>query len=112
MAGNIGTLFGKCAVITGASGQIGYAIAQRFAAKGATVVMCGRDTTRLEEAHSRLMAKLMANAAPEMRKTLLPKCLRTQILDVRSPESWKEAVDSCVGDLVTVRHPTSLTYPL
>jgi len=42
-------LRGKHALITGASGGIGAAIARRFAAEGATVSLAGRHTARLAE---------------------------------------------------------------
>lgn len=40
---------GKTAVVTAATGGIGYAIVQRLLAEGANVVAAGRNTTRLQE---------------------------------------------------------------
>ena len=47
-------LAGKVAVITGASMGIGEAIAKRFAAEGASVMLCSRDHKRCEEARVRI----------------------------------------------------------
>ena len=49
-------LAGKIALITGASRGIGKAIAKEFADNGATIVISGKDKTRLEEAASELGA--------------------------------------------------------
>jgi len=43
----MGRLEGKRAIVTGASSGIGRAIANRFAAEGATVAACGRDAERV-----------------------------------------------------------------
>lgn len=42
----MGTLNGKVAIVTGSSAGIGRAIAGRFAAEGAALVICGRDRDR------------------------------------------------------------------
>lgn len=47
-------LAGKTAIVTGASRGIGFSIAARLLAEGATVALCARDATRLEEAAQRL----------------------------------------------------------
>jgi NAD(P)-dependent dehydrogenase (short-subunit alcohol dehydrogenase family) len=47
-------LAGKTAIVTGASRGIGFATAQRLAAEGAAVGICGRDATRLDAAVERL----------------------------------------------------------
>ncbi|MBV8252626.1 MAG: bifunctional aldolase/short-chain dehydrogenase [Chitinophaga sp.] len=43
-------LSGRIALVTGSAGGIGKAIAQKFAAEGAAVVICDNDATRLENA--------------------------------------------------------------
>jgi len=47
---------GKVVVITGGSRGLGFAMAQEFAARGAKLVICGRDQEILHEAESRLVA--------------------------------------------------------
>src|SRR4051812_18686508 len=47
---------GRTAIITGASRGIGYAVAKRLLAEGATVAICGRDRSRLEDAAALLRA--------------------------------------------------------
>ena len=53
----------RTAIVTGASAGLGYAIARAFVAEGATVVVCGRNSGSLEQAH----ASLAALAAPGQR---------------------------------------------
>ena len=47
---------GKVILITGGSRGLGFAIAQEFAMRGATLVICGRDEEILHEAEQRLLA--------------------------------------------------------
>jgi short-subunit dehydrogenase len=47
---------GQVVVITGGSRGLGFAIAQEFAARGAKIVICGRDQEILHEAEQRLLA--------------------------------------------------------
>lgn len=60
------TLAGKTAVISGGTGGIGLAIAQRFAAEGAHVVIFGRRQAQLDEAATRIgrnVTAIQADAA-------------------------------------------------
>lgn len=50
-------LSGKCALVTGSTAGIGFAIARRLAAEGAEVVVNGRDAGRVEAACARLRAE-------------------------------------------------------
>jgi NAD(P)-dependent dehydrogenase (short-subunit alcohol dehydrogenase family) len=50
----LGQLDGKIAVVTGAGSGIGLAIAERFGAEGAEVVLVGRQKERLDEAAARI----------------------------------------------------------
>ena len=47
---------GQVVVVTGGSRGLGFAIAQEFAARGAKLVICGRDEEILHEAEQRLLA--------------------------------------------------------
>jgi NAD(P)-dependent dehydrogenase (short-subunit alcohol dehydrogenase family) len=51
-----GRLTGKVAFVTGAGSGIGAATARRFAAEGATVVLCARNASRLEAVASEIVA--------------------------------------------------------
>ena len=48
------TLFGRTAIITGASQGLGREISKRFVAAGANVMLCGRNTVLLEETGQKL----------------------------------------------------------
>ena len=50
----MGQLDGKIAVVTGAGSGIGLAIAERFGAEGAELVLVGRQKERLDEAAARI----------------------------------------------------------
>ena len=49
-------LNGKCALVTGGSAGIGFAIASALAAEGCDIGICGRDSEKLEQALDRLRA--------------------------------------------------------
>ena len=53
----MGKLDGKIAWVTGAGSGIGEAVAERFGAEGATVVVTGRRQERLEQVAERIRAK-------------------------------------------------------
>jgi NAD(P)-dependent dehydrogenase (short-subunit alcohol dehydrogenase family) len=52
-----GAVRGKVVVVTGGSSGIGLAAAHRFAAAGATTVICGRDPVKLDEACAEAVAR-------------------------------------------------------
>ena len=54
------TLLGKLALVTGGSGTIGQAIANKLALAGASVVLTGRNLQRLETAAARIQSNLDA----------------------------------------------------
>lgn len=57
-----GRLGGKVALITGAAGNIGEVITERYLQEGATVVMVGRSRAKLEDARKRVLKKAKAKA--------------------------------------------------
>jgi NAD(P)-dependent dehydrogenase (short-subunit alcohol dehydrogenase family) len=56
-------LRGVRALITGANQGFGYAVAERFVADGASVSLCARDATRLEQAAADLRARATSPSA-------------------------------------------------
>lgn len=64
-----GRLAGKVALVTGAAGNIGVTIVRRFLEEGASVVMVGRNASKLETARRQL---LKASGAPAARAFVLP----------------------------------------
>lgn len=73
---------GQTVVITGGSRGLGFAIAQEFAARGAHLVICGRDASILKEAESRLLAS------------------GVQVLAVQCDISKREQAESLIGQAV------------
>jgi len=71
------TLRGRTTAITGASGGIGLAIAERFLHEGSSVILLGRDAQKLKAAASQL---------PHDDR------IRKHVLDVRLEQSWAEAI--------------------
>ena len=57
MAGILGNLAGKTAVITGGASGIGLAMAERFGAEGMNVVIADVEDTALTAANDSLLAK-------------------------------------------------------
>ncbi|KAK4034719.1 hypothetical protein C8A01DRAFT_18530 [Parachaetomium inaequale] len=77
-------LAGKKAVITGASGGIGFAIASRFAREGASVVLAGRTRAKLERSLGNL--KLQGTTGDRSQSH------RIHCLDVGEMKGWEGLV--------------------
>ena len=73
---------GKIAIVTGAAGGIGFAMARRFAQEGASVILADVDGTK---------AKLAAKAITEFGGTA-----SAAKLDVRDEISWRKLVEATV----------------
>jgi NAD(P)-dependent dehydrogenase (short-subunit alcohol dehydrogenase family) len=102
-------LAGKLAVITGGGSGIGLAIAERFAADGAEVVLVGRRQSRLDEAVLRIGSHARAIAADvaveEQVKAVFDRLERVDLLvtcagaavfgpvDELPPARWREMFD-------------------
>ncbi|KAJ1815900.1 hypothetical protein LPJ56_002521 [Coemansia sp. RSA 2599] len=73
-----GTLVGKTALVTGASGGIGWAISEELARRGAQIIATGRNTAHLQSLHSRL-----SEISPEIEH-------KTLICDLQEKESLRD----------------------
>jgi NAD(P)-dependent dehydrogenase (short-subunit alcohol dehydrogenase family) len=69
----------KVAIVTGAGGGIGKAIAQAFVREDASVVIAGRDGKKLEHAATEIGAKCLAVAADVSRAVDVQKLVRAAI---------------------------------
>ena len=67
-----GRLAGRIALITGASRGIGAAVAKRFAAEGAHVILTARTTGALEEVDDAIRAAAKESGSPPPQVTLVP----------------------------------------
>ncbi|KAH6851091.1 hypothetical protein B0I37DRAFT_128196 [Chaetomium sp. MPI-CAGE-AT-0009] len=85
-------LAGKKAVITGASGGIGFAVASRFAREGASVVLAGRTRSKLE----RSLTKLQETTG-EARDLDVPQSHSIHCLDVGEMKAWEGLVKENKG---------------
>jgi malonyl-CoA reductase/3-hydroxypropionate dehydrogenase (NADP+) len=77
-----GRLAGKIALVTGAAGNIGGAIVQRYLEEGATVIKTGRDPARLDAARTRILAATGADG----------KRLWSVVMDGADPGSVRAAL--------------------
>jgi 3-oxoacyl-[acyl-carrier protein] reductase len=82
------SLLGKTAVVTGASGSIGRAIAVQFAREGAQVVLAGRAAPRLEDT----LAKVKALRAEDNGALKPQQPHSTFAFDVRALQGWQSLV--------------------
>lgn len=100
------TLRGRTAAITGASGGIGLAIAERFLHEGSSVVLLGRNAEKLKAAAATLP---------------YDDRVRKYVLDVRLEQSWADTIpffvssSICCRDVILTtparcRHPRQLRW--
>lgn len=89
----MGRLFGKRAIVTGASSGIGRATALRFAQEGARLLLVGRDRAALEDVSSKVAA-----AAPAQSGSPGPASVVAEA-DVTDPSQCEAAVSLCVEQL-------------
>ena len=85
------SLFGRTAIVTGAYGGLGYAIANRFAREGASLVLVGRNQARLNTATERLEKEY--SSPPEKRAV----SIRNFVCDVSRNEDWENLVSTSVS---------------
>ena len=95
------TLAGKTAVITGAAGGIGSAIALRFALEGASVVLLGRSGEKLRAAVQTVQDGLLPRGT---KPAVQVKYMENH--DVRRPADWKTLTSKHVG-----RNQSSKRWP-
>jgi len=117
----MGQLDGKIAVVTGAGSGIGLAIAERFGAEGAEVILVGRTKERLDEAAARIGGgargvSLDVGEEEQVRQLIedLPRvdilctCAGTAVfgpVDELPPSAWKDLFHSrFFGQLYAVHH--------
>lgn len=81
-------LQGKKALITGGSSGIGYAIAKSFLKNGSSVVICGRNSKRLEEAKKKLVTECKCSLSD----------VTTLELDISSVENMKKILNNFLKD--------------
>jgi 3-oxoacyl-[acyl-carrier protein] reductase len=85
-------LDGRSALITGGSKGLGLAMAERFAASGADVVILARNAEGLRAAESRITTKIIATAAE---RSVVPKVLAISCDVARAEDiqrAWSEAM--------------------
>ena len=82
-----GRLTGKIALVTGAAGNLGGEIVRRYLSEGATIVLTGRDRTRVDAARD---AALAATGAPADRAMSV-------VLDGGDPASVRAAIAEVVA---------------
>jgi len=79
-----GVLANRCAIVTGASQGLGFAIARRYVEAGASVIICARDAELLERAHR----ELAGNGAAVL----------SQVADISKPRDVSALVERAVRE--------------
>lgn len=106
------SLAGKTAVVTGATGAIGLAIASRFVREGARVVLAGRDQAKLNQC---LQQQQMPEASNPHQPTTKP--YESHCFNVREMQGWNSLVQAHVSlglpppfHLLLTRRPHPSSY--
>jgi 3-oxoacyl-[acyl-carrier protein] reductase len=94
-------LAGRSAIVTGAYGGIGYAVASRFAREGASIMLFGRDAAKLSATTERLREDHKNGILYDGRRLQL----QSHVGDVRRPEDWEALVSAIVS--VLSAHPAT-----
>ncbi|KAM6962890.1 dehydrogenase/reductase SDR family member 7B [Aplochiton taeniatus] len=96
----------KVVVITGASSGLGKECARVFHAKGARLVLCGRDSTRLRELIQELTTK-----APELKlETHIPQIVTFDLADKDTVLKASEGILSCYGQVDVLINNAGISY--
>jgi NAD(P)-dependent dehydrogenase (short-subunit alcohol dehydrogenase family) len=96
---NLG-LTGKIALVTGGTSGIGLSVAQKLAAEGCVVAICGRDKKKLANAVTTLKAPAVKGFAADLRE---PKDVATLVGDVATAFGGIDIVVSNAGTHVSGR---------
>ena len=86
------SLAGKTAVVTGATGAIGLAIASRFVREGARVVLAGRDQAKLNQCLQQQQMPEASNPHQPITKPYESHCF-----NVREMQGWNSLVQAHVS---------------
>lgn len=96
----------KVVVITGASSGLGKECARVFHAAGARLVLCGRDSTRLQE----LIQELTTKAAELKQETHVPQIVTFDLADTDTVFRASEGILSCYGQVDVLINNAGISY--
>lgn len=96
----------KVVVITGASSGLGKECARVFHAAGARLVLCGRDSTRLQE----LIQELTTKATELKLETHVPQIVTFDLADTDTVFRASEGILSCYGQVDVLINNAGISY--
>ncbi|PWA33203.1 hypothetical protein CCH79_00013583 [Gambusia affinis] len=97
---------GVVVVITGASSGIGRECARVFHAAGARLVLCGRDTARLQE----VVQELSGNSGDGQRQTFAPSTVVFDLAKADSVGKAAEEILKCYGHVDVLINNAGISY--